>query len=150
MDELGHELAHSHFCRLGRHWSGRDEAASLCPPATARSLAMGQITFTNSLSFHTVGICRGVFTEDDLGQDKHSRYFDPYLVLSRSLAMEILSIVMTENRRVALACSLTPSPPLTRVLRTLLKQKRQREEKDLGGRQENEQKWSGEGKREGE
>ena len=45
-----------------------------------------------------------------------------------------MSIVMTENRRVALACSLTPSPPLTRVLRTLLKQKRQREEEDLGGR----------------
>ena len=56
-----------------------------------------------------------------------------------------MSIVMTENRRVALACSATPSPPLTRVLRTLLKQKRQREEEDLGGRQENEQKWSGEG-----
>ena len=45
-----------------------------------------------------------------------------------------MSIVVTENRRVALACSVTPSPPLTRVLRTLLKQKRQREEKDLGGR----------------
>ena len=75
---------------------------------------------------------------------KHSRYFRPYFVPRRSLATEILSIVMTKNRRVALACSVTPSPPLTRVLRTLLKQKRQREEGGLG-RQENEQKWSGEG-----
>ena len=111
---------------------------------------MGQITFTNSLSFHTVGICRGFFTEDDLGQVKHSRYFNPYIVPRGSLAMEILSIVMTKIRRAALACSVTPSPPLTRVLRTLLKQKRQREEEDLGGRRTSRNGRRREGKRERE